>query len=72
MRVESTEKQKMVAGELYRASAPELVADHLRAQRLLHTYNATGPDEVERRHKLLRGQRLDRWRGGAAAGHHRR
>jgi maltose O-acetyltransferase len=36
-----SEKEKMLAGELYRAVGPELAADNLRADRLLRAYNAT-------------------------------
>jgi maltose O-acetyltransferase len=49
----ASEKQKMLAGELYRATDPELVADHRRAQELLHRFNATGPGELEERQALL-------------------
>lgn len=49
-----TEKQKMLAGDLYRAVGEELNADNLRAARLTHAYNATGADEGERRTILLR------------------
>lgn len=48
-----SEKEKMLAGALYRADDPELEADGLRADRLLRAYNATGRDEAERRHALL-------------------
>jgi maltose O-acetyltransferase len=48
-----TEKEKMLAGGLYRARGPELAADNLRADRLLRAYNATGADEAERRSALL-------------------
>jgi maltose O-acetyltransferase len=48
-----TEKQKMLAGDLYRAVGDELAADHLRADRLTRAYNATGADEAERRAALL-------------------
>lgn len=34
-----TEKDKMLAGELYDASAPELEAERLRARRLMHRLN---------------------------------
>jgi maltose O-acetyltransferase len=36
-----SEKEKMLAGELYRAIGPELAADNLRADRLMRAYNAT-------------------------------
>jgi maltose O-acetyltransferase len=48
-----SEKEKMLASELYRAVGPELAADNLRADRLLRAYNATGADETERRSAIL-------------------
>jgi maltose O-acetyltransferase len=50
---ERSEKEKMLAGDLYRAVGPELAADNLRADRLLRAYNATGADEAERRSAIL-------------------
>ena len=47
-------KAKMLAGELYVASDPELMVDHLRAQATLARFNATGADEEELRDTLLR------------------
>ena len=44
----------MIAGELYRASDPELVEGRLRAQELLMRYNATAPRAGEERSALLR------------------
>ena len=49
-----TEKQKMLAGDLYRAVGEELASDHLRADRLIRAYNVTGADELDRRTALLR------------------
>ncbi len=49
-----TEKQKMLAGELYLAADPELVAERLRARRLTRRFNGTTEDEGERRGALLR------------------
>ena len=49
-----TEREKMIAGEPYRASDPELVAAHLHAQDLLARYNATAPRSVAERDALLR------------------
>jgi maltose O-acetyltransferase len=49
-----TEKQKMLAGDLYRAVGDELAADSRRAERLTRAYNATGADEVESREAVLR------------------
>jgi maltose O-acetyltransferase len=48
-----SEKEKMLAGELYRAIGPELAADNLRADRLMRAYNATGADEAVRRSAIL-------------------
>jgi len=36
-----TEREKMVAGELYLASDPELVAAHARAAALVEAFNAS-------------------------------
>jgi maltose O-acetyltransferase len=49
-----TEREKMLAGELYLASDPALVAARNRARRLARDYNATTEDEPERRRALLR------------------
>jgi maltose O-acetyltransferase len=43
----------MLAGELYRASDPELVRERARARGLLHRYNATGPEDEDERRALL-------------------
>jgi maltose O-acetyltransferase len=43
----------MLAGELYRASDPELVALRARARELTSRYNATLADEAAERHDLL-------------------
>lgn len=51
---ERSEKEKMLAGELYRAVGEELAADAARADRLLHALNATTADELDRRDALLR------------------
>ncbi|CAJ37634.1 sugar O-acetyltransferase [Methanocella arvoryzae] len=47
------EKQKMLAGDLYLASDPDLVADRLRARKLLHEYNSTMPDLTAKRSQIL-------------------
>ena len=47
-----TEKQKMLAGELYRMDA-ELAAEQLRAERLLKAYNATIAADRDQRATLL-------------------
>ena len=48
-----TEREKMVAGELYLASDPELMRERARARELVARYNATGQDEQEKRRSLL-------------------
>jgi maltose O-acetyltransferase len=50
---EANEKQKMLAGELYSATDPELVADQLHAQNLLYQFNTTRAYAVEERLALL-------------------
>ena len=47
------QKVKMLAGELYLASDPELVADRLCAPALLASFNATATDAEEERRLLL-------------------
>ncbi|POT98525.1 MULTISPECIES: maltose O-acetyltransferase [Enterobacteriaceae] len=49
----STEKQKMIAGQLYRSGDETLRADRLRARELLHRYNHSGPAEKSERRGLL-------------------
>jgi maltose O-acetyltransferase len=48
-----SEKEKMLAGELYRAVSEELAADAARADRLLHALNATTVADWDRRTALL-------------------
>jgi maltose O-acetyltransferase len=49
----TSERQKMLAGELYESKDPELVADHLHAQDLLYRFNATRADAGEEKLALL-------------------
>ena len=51
---ERSEKEKMLAGELYRSTGPELTGERRAAQRLLARYNATEPDDAAGRMALLR------------------
>jgi maltose O-acetyltransferase len=60
---ERSEKEKMLAGELYRAGGAELTADSLRADRLMRTYNAI---EAERREE--RAAALSELLGGVGEG----
>ena len=50
----ASEREKMITGELYRASDPELVAARLRAQELLARYNASAPADSSQRDAVLR------------------
>ena len=54
-RVQGTsEREKMVRGDLYLASDPELVAARVRARRLWALFNASDPGDVAARVTLLR------------------
>jgi len=48
-----TERDKMLAGELYRPADPELTAIRMAARRLTRLYNATREDETDRRRTLI-------------------
>jgi maltose O-acetyltransferase len=48
-----TERQKMLAGELYLSSDPELQAAMARSMRLTEAYNQISVDELDRRSALL-------------------
>ncbi len=41
----STEKEKMIAGELYRSADERLSPDRLRARQLIHRYNLSPAEE---------------------------
>jgi len=49
----ASEKEKMLDGELYDASDPELVREQQRARRLTRRYNETAPDDETDRRDLL-------------------
>ncbi len=49
-----TEKEKMLAGELYDPGDPELTALRVRARKLARRYNLTDEDEPERQEEILR------------------
>lgn len=51
--MEKTEKQKMLAGELYWAAEPSLVEERRRSRRLTRLYNSTTEDELEQRSQIL-------------------
>lgn len=48
-----SEKEKMLAGELYDANDGELASERRRARELCMELNSLGPDAVERRRELL-------------------
>lgn len=48
-----TEKEKMLAGELYCSKGEELMGERARADRILKLYNATFVKDTERRKELL-------------------
>ena len=48
-----TQRQRMLAGELYLADDPEIVADSRRAKRLQDEANRCTPEEFRRREELL-------------------
>jgi len=48
-----THKERMLAGELYRASDAELVAERRRARLLLREYNASSAEEIQQRAAIL-------------------
>lgn len=48
-----TEKEKMLAGELYLASGPELTNERLNAKRLCREFNALSEDLAEERRGVL-------------------
>ncbi|HEY0135754.1 MAG TPA: sugar O-acetyltransferase [Nannocystis sp.] len=52
--MQRSEREKMLAGELYLASDPELVALRRAARTITREYNATTEDEPARREALLR------------------
>lgn len=49
-----TEREKMIRGELYGPSDPELAALLVRSRKLARRYNLTDEDDTEKREKILR------------------
>jgi maltose O-acetyltransferase len=49
----SSQKQKMLTGELYRADDAELVEDRLRADRILRSFNDASPNAAQERATIL-------------------
>ncbi len=48
-----TEKEKMLAGELYLSEDEELVKDRLKAKKLCHQYNNLNPESKEEKKAIL-------------------
>lgn len=48
-----TEKEKMLAGELYVSTGEELVNDRINAKKLCRAYNSLEPDKYEERKNVL-------------------
>jgi maltose O-acetyltransferase len=51
---QKTEREKMLANELYRFTDKELIDLHAAARHLLHAHNASLPDEVDQRRNIMR------------------
>lgn len=49
-----TEKDKMLAGEIYNPADPELAAGRLRARRIIREFNAVEPEDEARRSAILK------------------
>lgn len=49
-----TERERMVAGDAYDPADPDLIALRLKARQATHAFNATLPEERERRKAILR------------------
>ncbi|MCB0684791.1 MAG: hypothetical protein KDC32_28315, partial [Saprospiraceae bacterium] len=53
MKERLTEKEKMLAGQLYDASDPELVRERKRARDLTYAYNRTTEDHWDERRRII-------------------
>lgn len=60
-----TEKEKMIAGQMYDPADPELAAGRMQARKLLIQFNRSEPDAIEERQQLLKElipvQQADLW-----------
>ena len=50
-----TEKEKMLAGEVYDATDPELIGELMVTREVLYEYNTLRPSECERMKEILKG-----------------
>ncbi|MCR5471603.1 MAG: hypothetical protein K6F02_00395 [Prevotella sp.] len=53
--MEMTEKEKMLAGEVYSAVDPELLEELMVTREMLYEYNSLHPSETLRMKKILKG-----------------
>ncbi|PRD47047.1 sugar O-acetyltransferase [Sphingobacterium haloxyli] len=52
--MEKTEKEKMIAGEFYQATAKELMAERQYAKEQLFQYNSLEPSKIKARNQILK------------------
>ena len=50
-----TEKEKMLAGEVYSAVDPELIEELMATREVLYEYNSLRPSEIQRMKEILKG-----------------
>ncbi len=50
-----TEKEKMLAGEVYSAVDPELIKELMTTREVLYEYNSLRPSETQRMKEILKG-----------------
>lgn len=50
-----TEKEKMLAGEVYSAIDPELIEELMTTREILHEFNSLRPAETQRMREILKG-----------------
>ena len=50
-----TEKEKMLAGEVYDATDPELIGELIATREVMYEYNTLRPSECERMKEILKG-----------------
>ncbi len=60
---DSTEKQKMLAGELYFAGDPLLIRERVNARRLTRQFNLSSETELKKRNFILK-ELLGKWSNG--------
>ena len=50
-----TEKEKMLAGEIYSAVDPQLIEELTEVKEIIHDYNLLRPSEKEEAREILKG-----------------